>query len=90
MRGSDVPQSYPCYVRPDGQGLERIWFPDGGSEDQIMHLNKADKKNDLEAGDDAYTDVVKEQYEYLHRTGKFKDGIMPSVPPMREWVSYDF
>ena len=55
-----------------------------------MHLDKADKRKDLEAEDEDYTDGVKEQYAYLHKVGKFKDGKMPTVPPMRDWVSYDF
>jgi nucleoporin NUP42 len=81
---------YPCYQRPDGKGLERIWFPDGGNEEQVMALNRPGKKKDFEAEDEAYTDEVKTQYSYLREHGKFEPGKFPMVPPMREWVDYDF
>ena len=83
------PTSHPCYERPDGKGLERIWFIDGPDDMNVRHLNKEDKRGDLEPQEEM-TEEDKANYEHLARTGKFKDGKMPKAPPMRDMVDYDF
>jgi nucleoporin NUP42 len=69
----------PCTRRSDGL-WERIWFPDGPP--------KWKKAPDL--SDDAYDEKTVAQYKYWKETGTFKDGIMPELPPKREWCSWDF
>ena len=83
------PTSHPCYERPDGKGLERIWFIDGADDMNIRHLNKEGKKEDLEPQEEM-TEDDKANYEHLARTGKFKGGKLPKAPPMRDMVDYDF
>ena len=83
------PTSHPCYERPDGKGLERIWFIDGADDMNVRHLNKDDKKGDLEP-QEQMTEDDKANYKHLARTGKFKDGKLPEAPPMRDMVDYDF
>ncbi|RMZ87600.1 hypothetical protein DV736_g5172, partial [Chaetothyriales sp. CBS 134916] len=89
--GNEKPATYyPCYKRPDKQDVEKIWFPEGGNDAQVRHLNKDSKRKDLEAEDDEYTEEVKEMYKYLKREGAWRGGKVPLVPPMRQWVDYDF
>jgi hypothetical protein len=81
----------PCYERPDGKGWERIWFPEFGNGAEVLALNAPGKKDDLEGKADDYTQAVKEAYVQLLTKGEFGDaGMMPTVPPMREWCSFDF
>ena len=82
------PTFYPCYQRPDGKGLERIWFQGGNENPTVLALDKA--KKGFEAPEQLYTDEVKESYRVLHQTGQWKDGIMPSVAPKRDWIDCDF
>ena len=82
------PTFYPCYQRPDGKGLERIWFPGGNENPTVLALDKARKG--FEAPEEMYTDAVKESYRLLHATGQWKDGIMPSVAPKRDWIDCEF
>ena len=69
----------PCFKRPDG-AWEKVWFPDGPPAFQ--------KEPDPPA--DAYDEGTKEQYQHLKQHGSFKDGIMPELPPMKEWCTWDF
>ncbi|KAJ9493730.1 hypothetical protein H2202_010810 [Exophiala xenobiotica] len=80
----------PCYNRPDGKGWEKIWFPDAGATPEVVALNREDKMDDTQGKADEYTNEVKEHYRYLFEEGRFKDGKVPLVPPMREWNVYDF
>lgn len=80
----------PCYERPDGKGLERIWFPEFGNGADVTTLNAPEKKVDLEGKAEDYTDAVKQSYVHLFTKGGFGDAGMPSVPPMREWCAFDF
>ncbi|EXJ73493.1 uncharacterized protein A1O5_03254 [Cladophialophora psammophila CBS 110553] len=82
--------STPCYRRPDGQGMEKIWFPDAGATPDVVALNKEDKIEDCEGTKEEYTDEVMGRYRYLFEEGKFRDGKIPLVPPLREWGIYDF
>ena len=70
------------YVKRSDGALERIWFPEGPPP-------PAPTKNP-EVPDEAYDEVTKENYIYMNEHGKFKDGIMPELPPKREWVNWDF
>ncbi|KIW28146.1 uncharacterized protein PV07_07828 [Cladophialophora immunda] len=82
--------SIPCYRRPDGQGMEKIWFPDAGATPDVVALNKEDKIEDCEGRKEEYTDDVVDRYKYLFSEGRFLDGKIPLVPPLREWGIYDF
>ncbi|KAH9819850.1 nucleoporin AMO1, partial [Teratosphaeria destructans] len=63
---------------------ERIWHPDGPPE---RESEDALDKAELYTGD--LGAVLKELYEYVRETGEFKDGIVPEIPPKREWVRWD-
>lgn len=69
----------PCIKGMDGS-LERIWFPDGPP----VFLKTEEPP--LEA----YDEGTKEVYRLLRETGTLKDGVLPELPPRREWCSWDF
>lgn len=69
----------PCYKGNDGN-WQRIWFPDGPPV----------FKKTVELPDDAYDEGTKANYRHLKETGTFQDGIMPALPPKREWCSWNF
>jgi nucleoporin NUP42 len=90
---SDPKNHEPCYERPDPQNpskivLERIWFPHGPP-------NLPSKATATEAEDPSVYEspelgaVLKGIYEYAATHGRFKDGIMPEIPPKAEWISYN-
>lgn len=58
----------------------RIWFPDGPpsyyKETELPLLE--------------YDDKSKSQWEAFARTGTFADGLMPALPPLREYTQWDF
>lgn len=73
----------PCYLHPQDQKTAvRIFFPDGPPDEASLR--------DAQAKPDEYTPDIAEQYEFFVKNGSFKDGIIPSVPPKTEWVSFDF
>ncbi|OJJ03495.1 hypothetical protein ASPVEDRAFT_195038 [Aspergillus versicolor CBS 583.65] len=73
----------PCYLHPqDRKTYVRIFFPDGPPDEASLR--------DAHAEPDKYTPEVTEQYEFFVKNGCFKDGLIPSVPPKTEWVSFDF
>lgn len=81
----------PCYERPDGQGWERIWFPEGANSVDVKSLTKEGKVQDLvPEGEGVYNEEVLGQYRFLAEHGRFETGKMPSVPPKREWCTFDF
>lgn len=69
----------PCF-KGKNNNWEKIWFPDGPPV-----FNKA-----VELPDEDYDQATKESYKFLGTQGVFKDGIIPSLPPRREWCSWDF
>ncbi|MCJ1466517.1 hypothetical protein MMC07_005137 [Pseudocyphellaria aurata] len=69
----------PCIQGIDGS-LERIWFADGPP----VFL----KTEEPPLG--AYDEGTKEVYRLLRETGTLKDGVLPELPPRREWCSWDF
>jgi len=87
--GTEVVDSRtPVYARPDGKGQERIWFPQAAQNPDVVKLAKA--LADFQASEEKYTDEVKGVYGRLYETGRFDQGKIPLVPPMRGWVDYDF
>ena len=73
----------PCYLHPqDRKTWVRIFFPDGPPNDASL--------KDAHGKPDEYTDQIAEQYEFFLKNGAFKNYVLPSVPPKREWVSFDF
>lgn len=69
----------PCYRRPDNGQWERIWLPDGAPPENVY----------AHAEPQVYGEVLKEAYEYLSKTGTFKDGIMPEEPPPHVLCGFD-
>ena len=69
----------PCFKGDDGH-WEKAWFPDGPPV--------LTKVKELPA--EAYDKNVKESYKFLKEHGSFKDGILPDLPPRKEWCSWDF
>ena len=69
----------PCHKRDDG-AWEKIWFPDGGPN--------FTKTPELPEG--TYDAGVREAYAFMREKGAFKDGIMPELPPRREWCRWEF
>jgi len=58
----------------------RIWFPDGPPP----------YYKDTELEDSAYDAATRRAYEEFMSMGKFAGGIMPELPPKREWCSWTF
>ena len=69
----------PCYKGDDGN-WQRIWFPDGPP----VFTKTADLP------DESYDEATKADYRHLKETGTFKNGIMPALPPKREWCNWNF
>ncbi|RDW73771.1 hypothetical protein BP5796_07213 [Coleophoma crateriformis] len=59
---------------------QKIWFPDGPPP----------YYQDTEKEDSAYDDTTKQVYLQMRQTGVFQGGVMPMVPPKREWCLWDF
>ncbi|KAJ6114709.1 hypothetical protein N7486_000487 [Penicillium sp. IBT 16267x] len=75
--------NYPCYEHPqDPKTLVRINFPDGPPDAATLR--------DSQGKEDEYTPEIIEMYQFFLANGYFKDGIIPAVPPKREWISFDF
>lgn len=73
----------PRYLHPhDNKTWVRIFFYDGPPDLATLR--------DCSEQDENYTAEVTDQYQYFVQNGVFKDGIVPSVPPKTEWVSFDF
>lgn len=74
---------HPCYLHPqDNKTYVRINFPDGPPDDATLR--------DSQGKADQYTPEVEEAYKFFLDNGYFKDGVIPSVPPKRDWISFDF
>ncbi|KAG4423367.1 hypothetical protein IFR04_003471 [Cadophora malorum] len=59
---------------------QRIWFPDGPPV-----FNK-----DTQVDDSMYDDKIEAAYLHAKQTGSFQNGMMPLLPPKREWCHWDF
>ena len=69
----------PC-LRGKSGSWEKVWFPDGAPT-----YNKTP-----DVAQDDYDEETKENYRHMMNHGEFKDGIMPLLPPRREWSNWDF
>ncbi|KAL2072350.1 hypothetical protein VTL71DRAFT_11693 [Oculimacula yallundae] len=69
----------PGFTGQDGN-WERIWFPDGPPI-----FNK-----DTQMEESMYDEKIKAEYLHAKQTGSFQNGIMPLLPPRREWCHWDF
>ncbi|KAH8661430.1 hypothetical protein BGZ60DRAFT_491381 [Tricladium varicosporioides] len=58
----------------------KIWFPAGPP-----NLN-----NDSQMDDNEYNDAIKADYMHMRQTGTFQNGVMPMLPPKKEWCTWDF
>ena len=68
------------FTKAQNGELEKIHFPNGRPS-----LTKSP-----ELPDDVYDEATKENYKFMMDHGSFKDGIMPNLPPKREWCKWDF
>ena len=78
--------------KPNGQGIERIWFLEGPPEISEK-LNAMTEAPAAVYEDPAIGPKLKEIYEWTAQHGTFvKDGaiVMPEIPPKREWCTFDF
>ena len=78
-KGVSYVDSEPCYQGVDST-WQKIWFPDGPPVFR--------KTTDLP--DESYNETAKDDYQYLKEHGTFKNGIIPELPPKREWCSWNF
>lgn len=59
----------------------RIWFPNGAPP----------YNQDTEgAAGGGYDEKTSARWNAFAQTGRFEDGVMPEVPPMREFCTWDF
>lgn len=73
----------PCYLHPqDNKTYVRINFPDGPPDDTTLQ--------DSQGKPEEYTPEVEEMYKFFLENGYFKDGVIPSVPPRKDFISFDF
>lgn len=69
----------PGFTGPD-RSWQRIWFPDGPPV-----FNK-----DTQVDESMYDDEIEAAYLHAKQAGSFQGGMMPLVPPKREWCQWDF
>jgi nucleoporin NUP42 len=70
------------YNNPQTGKMERVWNPEGAPG----------PNPDVEASPETYEALgvaLQQVYDYVRANGHFKDGIMPEVPPKREWVDWE-
>ena len=69
----------PCYKNQNG-AWQRIWFPHGPPVFQKTPGFP----------EEAYNISIKEEYMFAKEHGVFRTGMVPEVPPKREWCSWEF
>ncbi|TAQ85841.1 hypothetical protein B7494_g5844 [Chlorociboria aeruginascens] len=69
----------PGILSRDGS-WEKIWFPEGPPP----------PNDEVSMDDSVYDDETKAVYMNSKQTGSFQGGIMPMLPPKREWCRFDF
>lgn len=80
LKSDDKEKETPVIANFDGS-VAKIWFPDGAPP----------YNRDTEAEDAAaYTPPVMQQWKVFVETGKFAGGMVPEVPPKREFCAWDF
>lgn len=72
-------------TQPTATKYVRVWFPDGTPQQTVPTSEAADLSVYL----GPLGDVLKEIYDYARVEGKFKDGIMPEIPPKQEWRGFE-
>lgn len=73
----------PCYLHPqDNKTWTRINFPNGPPD--------AASLRDSQAKESDYTPEVAAQYEHFLQHGRFENGVIPTVPPKKDWISFNF
>ncbi|KAI7054435.1 hypothetical protein KC327_g18288, partial [Hortaea werneckii] len=77
-------QNQPTIQNPQTGKAERIWHPNGPPQNPNPYAEAPPEKYMGELGA-----VLKEVYDYVNETGTFKDGLMPEIPPKREWMRWD-
>ncbi|KAI6867598.1 hypothetical protein KC318_g19037, partial [Hortaea werneckii] len=77
-------QNHPTIQNSQTGKAERIWHPDGPPQNSNPYAEAPPEKYAGELGG-----VLKEVYDYVNETGAFKDGLMPEIPPKREWIRWD-
>ncbi|KAJ5613951.1 hypothetical protein N7528_007605 [Penicillium herquei] len=58
--------------------------------DHPCYIHPEDNKTPSQGEPEDYTPEIEEMYKYFLANGCFKDGVIPKVPPKREWISFDF
>ena len=69
----------PCF-KNQGGAWQRIWFPHGPPV----------FRKTLGPPEEAYNMPIQEKYMFAKEHGVFKNGMLPEVPPKREWCNWDF
>ena len=69
----------PCYKENNG-GWRRIWFPQGPP---VFTKTPG-------LPDEAYSTSTKDEYMFAQAHGSFQNGVMPELPPKKEWCQWDF
>ncbi|KAF2501689.1 hypothetical protein BU16DRAFT_522599 [Lophium mytilinum] len=82
LQGGKVVGEYPAY-KINNKDYQRIWFPDGPPPPNPW----AEGRPEEYEGENGAK--VAQAYQFSSEHGYYKDGIMPSVPPKREWISWD-
>jgi nucleoporin NUP42 len=79
--GNEKKTPVPMVRQPDGS-LAKVWFPDGPPV----------YNPDTEARDQSVYEKpeVVDSWRTFMAQGRFADGVMPEVPPRREWCTWDF
>ncbi|KAK5126252.1 hypothetical protein LTR85_010487 [Meristemomyces frigidus] len=77
-------QNNPTYDNPQTGKMERIWHPNGPPEIPNAY---AEAPPELYMGELGV--LLRDVYDYVRQEEQFKDGIMPEIPPKREWLRWD-
>nr|POE98321.1 nucleoporin amo1 [Quercus suber] len=76
-------QGAPLYQDPNTGRTERIWIEKGPPP------SHPDFEGPAEAYQGETGHVLKGMYDFLRETNTFKDGLIPEIPPKREWIRWD-
>ncbi|KAK4611873.1 Nucleoporin AMO1 [Fulvia fulva] len=75
----------PTQIDPNHHKKERIWFPHARYGKEVPDAEPPKEILDSDLGRQ-----LKELYDFVTTNGAFKDGVVPEIPPKREWVGWDF
>lgn len=75
--------SVPFYQHPGTGKRERIWIEKG------QPPSHPDFEGVIEAYEGERGTMLKTIYDFLGETGTFKDGLVPEIPPKRDWIRWD-